>query len=76
MLPKFCKETHCFLKNYTAEEKNFLTAGRNGHDKFHIILTVLIIVMQRREVGVWILLLGRLQEAPPTKVGHDDQMPY
>ena len=27
--------------------------------------------MKRREVGVWILLLGRLQEAPPTKVGHD-----
>ena len=37
-----------------------------------IILIALIILMKRREVGVWILLLGRLQEAPPTKVGHDD----
>ena len=27
--------------------------------------------MTRREVGVWLLLLGRLQEAPPTKVCND-----
>ena len=28
--------------------------------------------MTRREVGVWLLLLGRLQEAPPTKVCNVD----
>ena len=28
--------------------------------------------MTRREVGVWLLLLGRLQEAPPSKVCNDD----
>ena len=27
--------------------------------------------MTRREVGVWLLLLGRLEEAPPTKVCND-----
>ena len=25
-------------------------------------------LISRREIGVWVLLLGRLQEAPPTKV--------
>ena len=55
----------------------FSTISTCGHwFEFHVILIVLIILMKRREVGVWILLLGRLQEAPPTKVGQDVQMPY
>ena len=33
-----------------------------------IVMLETVTLISRREIGVWVLLLGRLQEAPPTKV--------